>query len=84
MPFVKGNSGNPTGKKFGTQNKLTKELKVLLKNILANEIEQLPEHLSKIEPKERIELLIKLLPYIVPKVENETYQFGEGGQFDWS
>jgi hypothetical protein len=75
---------NNTGKKFGgrqagTPNKLTKELRSLLKNILHYEIEMLPEHFNNLKPDERVELLVKLLPYALPKVEPESYQIGEGG-----
>ena len=78
---------NKTGKKFGgreagTPNKLTKELRAALKNILHQEIELLPDHFNKLEPKDRLELLVKLLPFALPKVEPESYQIGEGGLTD--
>ena len=78
---------NNTGKKYGgreagTPNKLTKELRAALKNILHKEIEQIPHHLDQLEPKDRLELLIKLLPYTVPKVEPAKYSIGEGGILD--
>jgi len=77
---------NNTGKKYGgrqagTPNKLTKELRAALKNILHNEIEQLPDYFDKLEPKDRLELVVKLLPYALPKIntvnyrENEPYDF---------
>lgn len=81
---------NTTGKKFGgrqagTPNRLTRELRTALKNILHKEIKTIPEHLNKLEPKDRLEMLIKLLPYAMPKVEPESYQIGEGGLADqWS
>jgi len=78
---------NNTGKKFGgretgTPNKLTKELRAILKNILHQEIELLPDHFNKLEPKDRLELLVKLLPFAIPKVEPESYKVGEGGLTD--
>jgi hypothetical protein len=78
---------NNTGKKYGgreagTPNKLTKELRAVLKNILHQEIELLPEHFNKLDPKDRMELLVKLLPFALPKVEPESYQIGEGGLCD--
>jgi|LakMenEpi03Aug12_release.lakeMendotaPanAssembly.Ray.scaffolds.fasta_scaffold2619949_1 hypothetical protein len=78
---------NNTGQKYGgreagTPNRLTKELRAVLKNILHQEIELLPEHFNKLEPKDRLELLVKLLPYALPKVYPESYQIGEGGIAD--
>jgi hypothetical protein len=78
---------NITGKKYGgreagTPNRLTKELRSVLKNILHQEIELLPEHFNKLEPKDRLELLVKLLPFALPKVEPESYKIGEGGFAD--
>jgi len=78
---------NNTGKKYGgreagTPNRLTKELRAALKNILHQEIELLPDHFNKLEPKDRLELLTKLLPYALPKVQPESYQIGEGGLAD--
>lgn len=72
---------NNTGKKYGgrvagTPNKLTKELRAVLKNILHQEIELLPEHFNKLDPKDRMELLVKLLPFALPKVEPESYKIG--------
>ena len=74
---------NNTGKKYGgrqagTPNRLTKELRAALKNILHQEIELLPDHFNKLEPKDRLELLVKLLPFALPKVEPESYEIGEG------
>lgn len=78
---------NNTGKKFGgrkkgTPNKMTKELRNILKNILQKEIDLLPNHFTRLKTKERIELLIKLLPYALPKVRPESYRLGEGGILD--
>ena len=73
---------NNTGQKYGgrqagTPNRLTKELRAALKNILHQEIELIPYHFDRLEPKERLELLVKLLPYALPKVEPESYQISE-------
>ena len=70
---------NNTGKKYGgreagTPNRLTAELRVALKNILHQEIELIPEHFEKLEPKDRLELLVKLLPFAISKVEPPIIQ----------
>ena len=66
---------NTTGKKFGgrekgTPNKLTRELRTVLKDILYDEIERLPHRLDELEAKDRLELLVKLMPYVFPKVQS--------------
>lgn len=70
------------GRNAGTPNRLTKELRTLLKNILANEIEKIPEVLEQLEPKDKMDMIIKLLPYTLPKVEPEKYAISEGGALD--
>ena len=78
---------NTTGNKYGgrqkgTPNRMTKELRVLLKDIMYQELEEIQERFSLLEPKQRIELIIKLMPYILPKVNsishttNEPLDFG--------
>jgi|GEM_PF-407491 hypothetical protein len=66
---------NTTGKKFGgrekgTPNKLTAELRSALKDVLYEEIEQIPHRLDELEAKDRLEQLIKLMPYVFPKVQS--------------
>ncbi len=65
------------GRDKGTPNKLTYELRKLLKNILAKEIENIPDLLKELEPKDRLELIIKLIPFILPKVEPVNLSEGE-------
>ena len=76
---------NTTGKKYGgrelgTPNKLTKELKQAINNVIYQEMELITDHINKIEPKERLDLLVKLLPYVIPKAtqelcDNENIEF---------
>ena len=78
---------NTTGNKYGgrqkgTPNRMTKELRVLLKDILYQELEQLQERLELLEPKQRIELIIKLMPYILPKVNSISHTTNE--PLDWN
>lgn len=71
------------GRQKGTPNKLTREIRSLLKDIVYQEIENLPDTLSRLEPKERAELLVKILAYTLPKVNAESYTLSEGGATDW-
>ena len=64
---------NTTGKKYGgrqkgTPNRMTKELRVLLKDIMYQELEEVQERFSLLEPKQRIELIIKLMPTYCPRL----------------
>ena len=58
------------GRTKGTPNSTTAETKELLQTIVSNEMETITELLEQLTPKERIDAIIKLLPYIVPK-QNE-------------
>jgi hypothetical protein len=58
------------GRAAGIPNKVTGELRKILKSIIAAELDALPATLSELPPKERLELLIKLLPFAMPKVDH--------------
>tara|TARA_B110000503_G_scaffold112518_1_gene168746 strand:+ start:227 stop:469 length:243 start_codon:yes stop_codon:yes gene_type:complete len=78
---------NTTGNKYGgrqkgTPNKMTKELRVLLKDIIYQELEEVPERFNLLEPRQRIELIIKLMPYILPKVNSISHTTNE--PLDWN
>lgn len=66
---------NPKGRLKGTPNRNTSEMKEAIKTILDAELEKVQEHLEQLEPKERLDFITKLLPYVVPKqseVKNEV------------
>ena len=78
---------NTTGKKYGgrkkgTPNRLTKELRVLLKDIMYQELKEVQQRFSLLEPKQRIELIIKLMPYVLPKVNSISHKTNE--PLDWN
>jgi len=63
---------NTTGKKYGgrqkgTPNRMTKELRSVLKDILYQELNDIEKRFEELEPKTRIELLIKMMPFVLPK-----------------
>ena len=69
------------GRAKGTPNRLTKELRSVLKDVIHKELEQLPQHFEQLDNKERIELLVKLLPYAMPKIVSVTANANE--PLDW-
>jgi hypothetical protein len=66
------------GRVVGTPNRITIELRKTLKSIIADELDALPGTLAELPSKERLELLIKLLPFCMPKVDSigGTYDTG--------
>ena len=78
MPFEQGKE-KTGGRKKGTPNKLTKEIRDLLKSIYEEEIENIPIYLADLKPKEKLDFLIRITPYILPKVETIDLEFGEDG-----
>ena len=69
------------GRQKGTPNIMTKELRSVLKDILYQELEEVQERFKLLEPKERIELLIKLMPYVLPKTTSVSHKTNE--PMDW-
>ena len=69
------------GRRKGTPNRLTKEVRAVLKDLVFEEISHVKSHLKKLDSRDRIELLIKLLPYVYPKINNANYNLNEPVDF---
>lgn len=69
------------GRKKGTPNRLTKEVRAVLKEAVFNEMLEIQGHFEKLDPKTRIELLIKLMPYVCPKIGPESFNLNEPVDF---
>lgn len=65
------------GRKKGTPNKITGTVKEMINKTLTKQLESLPKLLSELSPKERVEVVIKLLPYLIPKMDVETEKLKE-------
>lgn len=57
------------GREQGTPNILTKELRDILKGIVLKELEVIPATLEKLDSDKRLELVLKLLPFVLPKID---------------
>jgi hypothetical protein len=55
------------GRTKGTLNRTTAETKELIQNVINSELDGISDLLAELQPKERLDTIIKLLPYIVPK-----------------
>lgn len=58
----------------------TNAMRERLKAMVQAEIDKLPEQLEALEPKDRLQALFRLMPYVFPKVE--TVHFKEGESID--
>jgi len=56
---------------------LTGNIRDTLKEMMQKEIESLPDTLKELEPVQRLNILCKLIPYVLPKVESVIHTLGE-------
>jgi len=56
---------------------LVNNIRDTLKDLMQKELEQLPETLKDLEPVQRLNVLCKLIPYVLPKVEAVHSEKGE-------
>ena len=55
------------GRSRGTPNRLTYQTRLVLLEAIRGEIENIPQYLQSVSEQTRLEILVKLLPYVVPK-----------------
>ena len=55
------------GRTKGTPNKVTKDVRQLLSDIVESNISNIENDLKKLSSKERLQIITGLLPYVVPK-----------------
>jgi len=70
MPFKKGQSGNPTGKRKGTRSRTTIQLQQALLRLLDDHLETLSEDFKSMKAKDRASLLITLAKHVTPPALN--------------
>ena len=83
MKYEKGKSGNPKGRPQGAHGKLTTELRAQLKLLIEDELARLPGYLATLPDPDRLQVVLKLLPYVLPKVQQVNSGEGEPFQPNW-
>lgn len=68
--FTKGNKGG--GRPKGSKNKATSELRQIIQDFLDSNINKLQNDFDSLEPKERIDTIIKLMDFALPKLQRST------------
>ncbi len=54
-----------------------------LKETMQKEIQKLPETLKELEPVQRLNILCKLIPFVLPKVESIDHEHDEPTKNDF-
>jgi hypothetical protein len=69
------NKRNKTGgREIGTPNKITKDIREAYQLLIENNLETLESDLNELTAKERIDVLIKLSEFIVPKLQRSQIE----------
>ena len=81
MAFEKGQSGNPEGRKKGSQNKYTKQTKEAFGMLLAGNLDNLSAWLEAVaaeDPKEALKIIMALSERFVPKLSQQALTDSDG------
>ncbi|MBR1792017.1 MAG: hypothetical protein IJ764_00040 [Bacteroidales bacterium] len=70
MGFKKGQSGNPKGRPKGKPNKATGTLREFIANLIDENRDQIRTDIAGLEPKERLQMLERMMQYVLPKMES--------------
>lgn len=69
MAFKPGESGNPMGRPAGAGNKTTQQIRSIFQELLSNEIEAVRDILPTLPPERRIDTVLKMAEFILPKLQ---------------
>lgn len=70
MGFNKGRK-KTGGRRRGTPNKSTMHLRACISDIIESELESFSEKLNQLDPRQRVDTIIKLLPCVISKIPIE-------------
>ena len=63
----KGKTNNPNGRPKGTPNKITQDVRQWLSTVIDKNRRQMERDLKALEPKDRLQMLEKLMQYVIPR-----------------
>ena len=75
MGLKKGcNPNNPTGRKLGSKNIATTDLKIWVRGLLEKNTELFEQDLAQLESKDRLSVLQGLLKYSIPTLQSVSVE----------
>ena len=83
----KGHTNNPNGRPKGKPNKVTQEVRAWLSTVIDKNRKQMEKDLKALEPKDRLQILEKLMQYVVPKQQTTAVELDgrlDKGEYDLS
>jgi uncharacterized protein (UPF0305 family) len=63
----KGKTNNPNGRPKGKPNKITADMRGWLTTVIDKNRKQMEKDLKRLEPKDRLQILEKMMQYVIPK-----------------
>jgi len=69
MTFKAGQIANPNGRPKGSQDKVSQQIREMFKDLLKSNIPKIKKDLEMMTPKERVDCLIKMSNFILPKLQ---------------
>lgn len=79
--FQKGQSGNPNGRKPGSKNKATKEIREAYQKLTEDNLENMNRWLLQVsheDPAKAMDLMLRLSEYIIPKLARQEVVGNDG------
>jgi hypothetical protein len=70
MTFIKGQSGNPSGRRPGSKNRIGAALRQRIESFLFEQFDIIAADFESMHPAERQKLFVSLLPYCIGKKQD--------------
>lgn len=74
----KGKTNNPNGRPKGKPNKITQDMRQWLMAVIEDNREQMEQDLKGLEPKDRLQILERLMQYVIPKQQAVSADVNDG------
>ena len=74
MNIEKAKRQKAGGRAKGTQNKVTREIKDFYKELIEKNLHQIETDLIELSPKDRLEIILKLSEFIIPKMQRNQIE----------